>query len=87
MSGVKLSFRITVHTLLGVVTLLYELGLGTHTHTHTNILKLVSSGAAKNALFVSGKIFSVVSMRIFGSIPDFKDNFLMGEIRNLADTV
>ena len=85
MSGVKLSFRITVHTLLGVVTLLYELGLGTH--THTNILKLVSSGAAKNALFVSGKIFSVVSMRIFGSIPDFKDNFLMGEIRNLADTV
>ena len=47
----------------------------------------ISSCAAKNAFFVFGKIFSVVSLRIFGRIPDFKDNFLMGDFRNLADTV
>ena len=48
---------------------------------------LVSPRATKNAFFVSGKIFSVVSMRIFGRIPDFTDNFLEGDFRNLADTV
>ena len=52
-----------------------------------NINMLVSSSAAKNAFFASGKIFSVLCMAIFGRIPDFKDNFLIGDFRNLADTI
>ena len=54
---------------------------------HSGVCVSVSSRVAKNAFFVSGKIFSVVSIRIFGRIPDLKDDFLMGDFRNSADTV
>ena len=46
------------------------------------VTQLPPSRAAKNAIFASGKIFSVVSLRIFGRIPNFKDNFVVGDFRN-----